>query len=328
VSTILSVRDLWVTFGTGLTPTTAVDGVSFDLAEGETLGIVGESGSGKSVTALSLLRLIDAPGRIGSGSVVDYRGRNLLTLPAAALREIRGAEIAMVFQDPAGSLNPVLRIGEQITETIRAHRTVGRRAARDRAIELLDLVGVPEPEERIDAYPHELSGGLQQRVMLAIALSCEPTILIADEPTTALDVTVQAQVLQLLADLRRRLGMAMIVISHDLSVVAQLADRTAIMYGGQFVEVAPTRAMFSEAVHPYSRALIDATPRADRAIARLPTIPGSVPSATQWPRGCRFHPRCGSAWARCRETLPPLVRAAEERDVRCWLTEEPARRSP
>jgi oligopeptide/dipeptide ABC transporter ATP-binding protein len=327
MTAVLRVRDLEVTFGTGPNPTRAVDGVSFDLLAGETLGLVGESGSGKTVTALALLRLIDAPGKIAPGSVVEYRDRNLMTLPPAELRRVRGAEIAMVFQEPGTSLNPVLRVGLQITETVQAHRSVSARAARARAIELLDLVGVPEPEIRVDAYPHELSGGMQQRVMLAMALSCEPKVLIADEPTTALDVTVQAQVLKLLMDIKQQLGMAMLLISHDLGIVAHLADRIAIMYGGQLTEVAPAATMFSDAAHPYTRALLDATPRLDRTLDRLPTIPGTVPSATHWPRGCRFHPRCPHVWDRCRESPPVLTATGDHRAVRCWLTDEPNRRT-
>jgi oligopeptide/dipeptide ABC transporter ATP-binding protein len=327
MSTVLRVRDLRVTFGASSNPTRAVDGVSFDLDDGETLAIVGESGSGKSVTALALLRLVDDPGRIDAASTVEYRGRNLLTISDRELRTVRGAEIAMVFQDPGGSLNPVLRVGLQITEAIQAHRSMPRRAARARALELLDLVGLPEPESRVDAYPHELSGGMQQRVMLAIALSCEPKILIADEPTTALDVTVQAQVLALLSQIKRRLGMALILISHDLAIVAQLADRIAMMYGGQFVEMAPARTVLSDADHPYTRALLEATPRLDRSVARLPAIAGTVPSADQWPSGCRFHPRCQHAWERCRHTLPGLVTLGDDRAVRCWLTDEPERRT-
>jgi peptide/nickel transport system ATP-binding protein len=327
VNPVLRVRDLRVTFGSEPHPTPAVDGVSFDLYEGETFGVVGESGSGKSVTALSLLRLIDEPGRIDPGSVIEYGGRNLMALPPGALRAIRGAEIAMVFQEPSTSLNPVLRIGRQIVETLQAHRSVTRRSARARAIELLDLVGLPEPEVQVDAYPHELSGGMQQRAMLAMALSCEPTILIADEPTTALDVTVQAQVLKTLSDIKRQLGMAILLISHDLSVVGHLADRVGIMYGGQLVEVAPTATVLGDAIHPYTRALLAATPRVDRAPHRLPTIPGTVPSATAWPSGCRFHPRCGHVWGRCRDAGPPDSSAASDHMVRCWLTDEPERRA-
>jgi oligopeptide/dipeptide ABC transporter ATP-binding protein len=327
MTALLSVRDLRTTFRTRTGVIRAVDGVSFDLAEGETLGIVGESGSGKSVMAMSLLRLIDEPGRIEPGSAIAYRGRDLMALSPAELRRIRGAEIGMVFQDPGASLNPVLKVGAQIAETIRAHLPLGRGEARTRAVTLLGQVGVPDPELRVDAYPHELSGGLQQRVMLAIALSCDPRVLIADEPTTALDVTVQAQILDLLADVTRRRRMATILISHDLGVVARLADRIAVMYGGQLVEHAAARELFAAPTHPYTEALLAAAPRLGRSVGRLAAIPGSVPSAAQWPAGCRFHPRCRHAWERCHVEAPAMLHAATRHDARCWLVDEPARRS-
>jgi oligopeptide/dipeptide ABC transporter ATP-binding protein len=315
---LLRVRDLHATFVDDDGTTRAVDGVSFDLAEGEALGIVGESGAGKSVLALSLLRLIEPPGRIAPGSVVEYRGTDLLRLPEAELRRVRGAEIGMVFQDPGASLNPVLRVGEQIAETLRAHRSIRARDARRRSVELLDLVGVPDPERRAGAYPHELSGGLQQRAAIAMALSCDPKLLIADEPTTALDVTVQAQILELLLDLRERLGTALLLISHDLGVVARLAPRIAVMYGGQIVEQAAAADLFERPRHPYTAALLAAAPRWDRTAGRLAAIPGAVPPATRWPTGCRFRPRCAQAWDRC-EQHPPLLDAGAGHDVRCWL---------
>jgi len=327
MTALLSVRDLRTTFRNRTGVIRAVDGVSFDLAEGETLGIVGESGSGKSVMAMSLLRLIDEPGRIEPGSAIAYRGRDLMALSPAALRRIRGAEIGMVFQDPGASLNPVLKVGVQIAETIRAHLPLTRGEARTRAVTLLEQVGVPDPELRVDAYPHELSGGLQQRVMLAIALSCDPSVLIADEPTTALDVTVQAQILELLADVTRRRRMATILISHDLGVVARLADRIAVMYGGQLVEHAAAPELFAAPKHPYTEALLAAAPRVGRSVERLAAIPGSVPSAAQWPTGCRFHPRCRHAWERCRVEAPGMLHAGTRHDTRCWLVDEPTRRS-
>jgi len=322
---LLEVRDLRTTFA-GNPATRAVDGVTFTLDVGETLAIVGESGCGKTVTALSMLGLIDEPGRIEPGSVVEFGGVNLLALEARELRRIRGAEIAMVFQEPATSLNPVLTVQTQITETLRAHRTISRAAARTRATDLLELVGIPHAAERLGAYPHELSGGMQQRVMIAIALSCEPKILIADEPTTALDVTVQAQILELLAELQGRLGMAMLLISHDLGVVAGLADRIAVMYGGQIIEQAPAAAIFERPIHPYTEALLKAVPRLDRPVTRLSAIAGSVPNAAAWPAGCRFHPRCPHTWDRCRTSHPALTSTAAG-DVRCWLTDEPHRRA-
>jgi oligopeptide/dipeptide ABC transporter ATP-binding protein len=328
VTALLRVRDLRATFVDADGVTRAVDGVSFDLDAAETLGIVGESGAGKSVLALSLLRLVEPPGTIAPESVVDYRGTDLLRLSEPELRRVRGSEIAMVFQDPAESLNPVLRIGDQIVETLRAHRPLTARDARRRAIELLGLVGMPDAERRIDAWPHELSGGLQQRAMIAMALSCEPKILIADEPTTALDVTVQAQILELLAELKRRLRTALLLISHDLGVVARLADRVAVMYGGHIVEQAPAARLFADPQHPYTAALLAAAPPRDRKVDRLAAIPGTVPSATRWPSGCRFHPRCAHAWERCIEEPPPLLEAGSGHHARCWLITVPERRRP
>lgn len=323
---ILQVRDLRTTFRTEDGEARAADGVSFDLLPAETLGLVGESGCGKTVTALSILRLIpQPPGRIGDESVVQYGDRNLLTLPEGELRRIRGAEIAMVFQEPTTSLNPVLTVGTQIAETVQAHRTVSRRAARQRALELLELVGIPDARRRVDEYPHQLSGGMQQRVMIAMALSCEPRILIADEPTTALDVTIQAQILELLAELKRQLGMAMILITHDLGIVAGLADRIAVMYAGQIVEEAVVRRLFEAPQHPYTEALLDAAPRLDRRADRLPVIRGAVPPATAWPAGCRFRPRCTHAWGRCTQ-MPPLLDAESGHAARCWLVDEPGQR--
>lgn len=328
MTVLLRVRDLCATFVDADGTTRAVDGVSFDLDDGQTLGIVGESGAGKSVLALSLLRLIEPPGSIAPESVVELRGTDLLRLSESGLRRLRGSEIAMVFQDPAGSLNPVLRIGDQIVETIRAHRPLTRRDARRRAIELLGLVGMPEPDRQVDAYPHELSGGLQQRAMIAMALSCEPKILIADEPTTALDVTVQAQILELLAEVKRRMGMALLLISHDLGVVAHLADRVAVMYGGHVVEQATTADLFDRPRHPYTAALLAAAPPPTRKVDRLPAIRGAVPSATRWPSGCRFHPRCPHAWDRCTEELPTLLAAGPGHVARCWLVTAPERQHP
>ncbi len=326
--TLLRVRHLVTTFPTERGEARAVDDVSFDLAAGETLGLVGESGCGKTVTALSILRLLeDTPARIDGHSVVEYAGRNLLRLDREALRRVRGAEIAMIFQDPSASLNPVLTVGSQIAETVRAHRDVARRDARARAEELLRLVGLPDPARQVDAYAHELSGGMRQRVMIAIALACEPKILIADEPTTALDVTIQAQILELLAGLRERLSMAMLLITHDLGVVAGLADRVAVMYGGQIVEEAATADLFRHPTHPYTEALLRAVPRVDRPTARLATIPGTVPPATSWPAGCRFHPRCPAAWDRCAAEMPPPLAAGGGRVARCWLVQEPQRRA-
>jgi oligopeptide/dipeptide ABC transporter ATP-binding protein len=305
-----------------------VDGVSLDLFPGETLGVVGESGCGKTVLSLSILRLVpEPPGHIRPGSLIEFEGRNLLTLAPRELRAVRGNRIAMIFQEPMTSLNPVLTIGDQVAEAAIVHQRLSRTVARTRAIELLRQVGIPEPEERSDHYPHQLSGGMRQRVMIAMALICHPQILIADEPTTALDVTIQAQILELLERLQRELGMAVLLITHDLGVVAGTTDRVVVMYAGQVVETASTRELFARPQHPYTEGLMESIPRLDRPRARLHSIPGSVPAATAWPAGCRFHPRCPYAWDKCRTEEPPLLEAGTAgHTTRCWLVAEPARR--
>jgi oligopeptide/dipeptide ABC transporter ATP-binding protein len=325
---LLRVRDLKTYFVTehGRGTARAVDGVSFDLYPGETLGIVGESGCGKTVTSLSILRLIpEPPGHVRPGSVIEFEGRNLLTLPAPELRAIRGNQIAMVFQEPMTSLNPVFTVGDQIAEAAIIHQRLSRKAARARAIEMLTLVGIPDPAERVDHYPHQLSGGMRQRVMIAMALVCHPKVLIADEPTTALDVTIQAQILELLDRLQAELGMAVLLITHDLGVVAGQADRVVVMYAGQVVETASTTALFDRPLHPYTEGLMAAVPRVDAPRSRLQAIPGQVPAATAWPSGCRFHPRCPHAWAKCALEEPPLLGDGDH-TARCWLVQEPARR--
>ncbi len=326
---LLRIRDLRTYFVTEQGATArAVDGVSFDVGAGETLGLVGESGCGKTVTSLSILRLIpEPPGYIRPGSLIELDGRNLLTLPPRELRGIRGREIAMIFQDPAASLNPVLRVGDQVAEPALVHLGLSRAAARARAVEMLELVGVPDAAARADDYPHQLSGGLQQRAMIAMALICRPRVLIADEPTTALDVTIQAQILELLDRLQRQLGMAVLLITHDLGLVAEHADRIAVMYAGQLVETAPAPALFARPQHPYTEGLLASIPRLDRPRARLHAIAGQVPAATAWPAGCRFHPRCPYAWERCAREEPPLLDAGPGQAARCWLVAEPARRS-
>ena len=327
---LLRVRDLRTYFVTdrGGGTARAVDGVSLDLYPGETLGIVGESGCGKTVMSLSILRLVpEPPGHIRPGSLIEFEGRNLLTLPPRELRAVRGNRIAMIFQEPMTSLNPVLTIGDQVAEAAIVHQDLSRAAARGRAIELLRQVGIPEPEERVDHYPHQLSGGMRQRVMIAMALICRPQILIADEPTTALDVTIQAQILELLARLQQELGMAVLLITHDLGVVAGTADRVVVMYAGQVVESAPTPELFARPQHPYTEGLMESIPRLDRPRERLHSIPGSVPAATAWPQGCRFHPRCPYAWDKCRTEEPPLLETGTAgHTARCWLISEPARR--
>ena len=280
----------------------AVDGVSFEIGAGETLAVVGESGSGKSVTALSILGLVpNPPGRIVGGTIM-FRDRNLLALSEREMRAIRGKEISMIFQEPMSSLNPVLTCGDQIMETLVAHERLDRHAAKRRAIEMLQLVGIPAAPQRVDEYPHQMSGGMRQRVMIAMALACRPAVLIADEPTTALDVTIQAQILELLKELQREMGMAVILITHDLGVVAETADRVAVMYGGQVVVYCDVRAAFSTPLHPYTAGLQASLPKLGVVQDRLRVIPGTVPNPARFPDGCRFHPRCAFVAPECRRT--------------------------
>ena len=301
----------------------AVDGVSFSVAPGETLAVVGESGCGKSVTSLSILRLIASPpGRIVEGSI-RFQGQDLLALSERGMRDIRGNEISMIFQEPMTSLNPVLSVGRQITETLTLHRGLSREAAKARAIEMLRLVGIPEPASRLRQYPHEFSGGMRQRVMIAIALACDPKLLIADEPTTALDVTVQAQILDLMRQLKARTGTAIILITHSLGVVAEMAQRVIVMYGGRKVEEAPVGALFATPRHPYTRALLSSVPRlrsslAGNGKARLAEIAGVVPSLKEAIPGCIFAPRCRHASEPCRQSYPPLEQKAAGHWVACW----------
>ena len=295
----------------------AVDGVSFDIRRGETLGLVGESGSGKSVTALSIIRLVPPPGRIDGGRI-ELDGRNLLDLDARSLRAVRGRRIGFVFQEPAAALNPVFTIGSQIAETVAAHGLARGAAARARAIEWLDAVRVPDPARRAREYPHQLSGGLKQRAMIAVALAAEPDLLIADEPTTALDATVQAEVLDLLRDLRARLHLSLLLITHDLGVVAAMADRVAVMYAGRIVESAPVDRLFARPAHPYTRGLLACIP-GQQPGPRLSAIPGIVPRLGEWPPGCAFAPRCDQRFAPC-PAAPPGVSSIETgHDTRCYL---------
>ena len=298
----------------------AVDGVDFTLGAGRTLGIVGESGSGKSVTALSIMRLVEPPGRIQEGSSIVFGGRELTTLPERQLESIRGAEISMVFQEPMTSLNPVYTVGEQIAESVRIHRGAKGRAARERALEMLELVGIPEAARRLDDYPHQLSGGMRQRVMIGMALACDPKLIIADEPTTALDVTIQAQILELLAEVRQRLGMAILLITHDLGVVAEMCDDVVVMYAGRVVEGGPVADVFTTPQHPYTEALLQSIPMLGMTQAEpLRVIRGSVPSPRNWPVGCRFRPRCDYAFDKCVEQ-PPLL-PVDPQESACWLCE-------
>jgi oligopeptide/dipeptide ABC transporter ATP-binding protein len=323
---LLKVRDLRVAFDTPDGTARAVDGVSFDVARGETVGLVGESGSGKSVTAMALLRLIESPGEIHPDSRIAFEGDDLLALDEPALRKIRGRRIALVFQEPSSALTPVLTIGAQIAEVARAHEGVSRDVAWQRAVALLARTGVGDPESRARQYPHELSGGLRQRALIAAALMLDPALLIADEPTTALDVTVQAQILDLLRELQRATGMSVLLITHDLGVVAETCTRVLVMYAGQIVESGPVATVFAAPAHPYTAGLLAAMPRLDHDDDVLTAIPGTVPPATAWPVGCRFRERCAHAWDRCAIEAPALVTIGDGREVRCHLVDEPARR--
>ena len=320
-SPLLEVEGLRLAFALGRGTVYPVDGVSFSIARGETLALVGESGCGKSLTSLALLRLVPPPGQIEDGARISLDGTDLLALKESEMRAVRGGRIGMVFQDPMTSLNPVFTVGDQVAETIRAHRKATSREAKDRAIALLGEVGIPDPGLRYSAYPHQLSGGLRQRVMIAIALAADPELLIADEPTTALDVTVQAQILELLATLRRDRGMSVLLITHDLGVVAGRADRVAVMYAGQIVETADTTTLFRAPSHPYTRALFASIPRLDHAREKLRSIPGSVPQPGAWPAGCRFHPRCPEMLQRCPSDVPPVFDLGGPCSSRCWLVE-------
>ena len=314
---LLEVRDLHTHFDTEGGVARAVDGVSFTVGAGRTLGILGESGCGKSITALSILRLVPPPGRIVSGQIL-YRGQDLMRMPERAMRRIRGKEIAMVFQEPMTSLNPVFSIGNQIAEAIRLHQRLDRAATRARVVEALRLVEIPDPERRAESYPHELSGGMRQRAMIAMALACEPSLLIADEPTTALDVTIQAQILDLLRGLRDRIGMAMVLITHDLGIIAEQADDVAVMYAGRIVEHGPVPALFERPLHPYTAALLNAVGSRDGGSGgRLAALPGTVPSMTSLPSGCRFRDRCPSAVDDCARVDPGLQEKAARHTVAC-----------
>jgi oligopeptide/dipeptide ABC transporter ATP-binding protein len=323
---LLTVSDLRTYFYTSAGVARAVDGVSFSIAPGETLGIVGESGCGKSVTALSILRLVQRPGRIEPGSRINFEGQDLLQLDDAGIRRVRGNRIAMIFQEPMTALNPVFTVGDQIAEVVRVHTTESRKAAWDRAVEMLTVVGIPAPADRARQYPHQLSGGMRQRVLIAMALVMNPALVIADEPTTALDVTIQAQILELLADLQRRLGTSIAMITHDLGVIAEVASRVVVMYGGEVVEEARVETLFSEPHHPYTEGLLHAMPRVGRRQERLAVIPGSVPPPTAWPSGCRFRDRCPYAWDRCANEHPPLYQIGAGHVSRCHLADEPERR--
>jgi len=309
IGNLLSVSNLRINFHTDDGVLGAVDGVSFDIAKGETLGLVGESGCGKSVTAYSILKLLPAPPAEYAGGSISFRGEDLLGLDDKAMRRVRGNMISMIFQEPGSSLNPIMSIGLQITEAIREHRSASRREAREIAVDMLRRVGIPSPEARFDEYPHQLSGGMKQRAMIAMALVCRPALLIADEPTTALDVTIQAQILELLNELQTELDMSVLLITHDLGVVAETCDRVAVMYAGKVVESAPVESLFERPRHPYTHGLFRSLPTLGERKGQLPVIPGAVPSPLDFPSGCRFRTRCSMAQEICKEE--PALREIE-----------------
>lgn len=316
---VLQVKDLKTHFFTDEGVSKAVDGLNFSVSKGETLGIVGESGCGKSITSLSIMRLIDRE----SGSKVEgnilFKGKDLLQQNEAEMRAIRGNQISMIFQEPMTSLNPVYSVGEQIAEAIRIHQKLSKKEAWNKAVDMLKLVGIPSPEKRAKQEPHELSGGMRQRIMIAMALACNPDLLIADEPTTALDVTIQAQILSLMKSLQKQLGMGIIMITHDLGVVSETCDRVAVMYAGKIVEYADIEHIFTSPKHPYTIGLLQSLPSLDTDQEELQTIPGSVPSPYHMPSGCRFADRCTHAKELCHNTLPELQLTQDESEVRCWM---------
>ncbi len=324
-ASVLSVENLSTVFHTQDGLVHAVNGVSFSLKPGELLGIVGESGSGKSVSMMSMLKLLPMPPAEIKSGAVHFEGKDLLQLNLEELRDVRGGDIGFIFQDPMTSLNPVFTVGFQLIEPLRLHLGLSRRAARDRAAELLELVGIPSPKQRLRDYPHQFSGGMRQRVMIAIALACDPKVLIADEATTALDVTVQAQIIELIKDLREKLGMAIIWITHDLGVVAGIADHVAVMYGGQIVEYADVETLYSDPQHPYTRALLETLPSHELDAARgerLRSISGQAPNLMAEPTTCPFAPRCTHTFDRCLRENPPLIHVQGEQKAACWLLDE------
>ena len=315
---LLEVKNLRTSFPTENGFVHAVDNVSFNVRKGEAVALVGESGCGKSVTAMSIMRLVAPPGRI-TGGEIRFKGRNLADISERDMRNVRGNDIAMVFQEPMTSLNPVFKIGDQVAEAIRIHRKVSKKEARKRAGDMLELVAIPDPIKRLDDYPHQLSGGMRQRVMIAIALSCDPELLIADEPTTALDVTIQAQIMELLASLQQRLDLAILLITHDLGVVAEFCKRVIVMYTGRIVEEAPVNDLFANPAHPYTRGLLKSLPTRNTGGERLATIEGMVPPITNLPPGCKFNPRCPDVMPICLGNEPARMIVGEGHDSRCYL---------
>lgn len=319
---LLEVKGLKTHFFTKRGHVKSVDGVSFSLNKGETIGIVGESGCGKSVTSLSIMKLVpEPPGKIVDGEIM-FKGQDLTKLSFDEMTKIRGNEISMIFQEPMTSLNPVYTIGYQITEAVKLHRDVTGKEALEIAIDMLKKVGIPSPEQRVNEFPHQLSGGMRQRAMIAMALSCQPELLIADEPTTALDVTIQAQILELINSLKKDLDMAVMMITHDLGVVAEVADKVLVMYAGKVMEYTDTRSLFSNPSHPYTWGLMRSLPRMDVRVKRLQAIPGMVPSPLDFPKGCKYHTRCPLATSRCMEEEPELKEICPGHKVRCWFPEK------
>ena len=322
---LLEVKNLKTYFYTEDGVVRAVDGVDFEIYPGEVLGIVGESGCGTSVTSLSIMRLISIPGKIVEGEI-NFDGKDLVKATEEEMMQVRGNRISMIFQQPQSALNPVFRAGDQISEVLNIHQDFGKEKGRERAVELLKLVGIPEPERRADSFPHELSGGMAQRVMIAMALACVPDLLIADEPTTALDVTIQAQILDLMRDMRKQLGSAMMLITHDLGVIAEMANRVVVMYAGEIVEQSPVASLFDKPLHPYTQGLIGSIPVLGEIRERLDVIPGSVPNLINLPQGCRFAPRCRARVEHnlniCVDQHPSLIDVSEDHKVRCWLYQD------
>jgi dipeptide transport system ATP-binding protein len=323
---MIQIKNLHVQFSTYGGRVQAVRGVSFDLHKGETLAIVGESGCGKSVTSQSIMRLIPTPpGRITSGSIL-FKGQNLTKLSEKKMRDIRGADISMIFQDPMTALNPTLRVGEQIAENIMQHENISKEKAKEKAFEMLELVGIPNPKERLKQYPHEFSGGMRQRIVIAMALVCNPEVLIADEPTTALDVTIQAQILELFKDIQQKTNVSIVLITHDLGVVAQVADRVAVMYAGKIVEIGTRRDIFYTPQHPYTKGLLRSVPRLDLYESELVPIAGSPPDLFAPPSGCSFAPRCPYVMEVCDRMYPASTKLKESHQVHCWLQDERAQK--
>ncbi len=325
---LLEIRDLQLHFETDAGTVRAVDGVSYGIARGESVALVGESGCGKSVSSMAILGLVPMPPGVIAGGSITFEGRDLLAADEAHMRAIRGNQIAMIFQEPMSSLNPVFRVGDQIAESIILHRGLDSAEAREETIRLLRLVGIPSPEQRVDEYPHQMSGGMCQRVMIALGLACRPQLLIADEPTTALDVTIQAQILELMRDLQRELSMSLLLITHDLGVVAEMANRVVVMYAGSVIETADVADLFARPRHPYTAGLLHSIPRLDTDEEKLEPIEGSVPDALDFPKGCKFHPRCGYALARCSREVPPLRERSAAGEARsthqsaCWVIDD------